>query len=1736
MKDLFAHLQTSMQQDLDSRTDGVALNLTQQLPDQNSNDMTLNGHFQNNRSTWTTSFQTAKSKYSDGPLMNFLSEYKPSCEVIHTMLQELHNERLKIIKDIESEEKERVWFLNQLERLKREEQCLALADNYTTEKEGAYRELQQEGCRLRELKQQKFGSDNDIIRRYNVRSQNLQLIDQEMDKLREQTQKFANSRNNVENGDSKIEDKIPDVNFHKGCISSMSNKSSNMTTSATQTTIDLYPTDCLSSNGHVNGENNLSSFSHGTWPLEKVALWHSGPSTVGEMNSSLLGLANQETSSVMSFTSSVNSSCSARRIHMHQLGTKVEVVYSLLSLLGSHDKDEMSKRLLAMSSSQDSCVAMRQSGCMPLLIQLLYGGDKESSGSDACSNREVRMRASKALHNIVHAHPDDKRGRREARVLRLLEQIRDYCDSLQDNNELEKNDEHNSGAASNMEQHPGPAMAALMKLSFDEEHRHAMCQLGGLQAIAELIEADYAVHGNTNDQHCVTSRRYAGMALTNLTFGDGTNKALLCSFKSFLCALVSQLHSPSEDLRQVVSSVLRNLSWRADPASKKMLREVGAVTTLMKAAMEGKKESTLKSILSALWNLSAHCSINKSDICAVDGALAFLVSTLTYKSSSKTLAIIENGGGILRNISSQIAVREDYRSVLRQHNCLQILLQHLRSSSLTIVSNACGTLWNLSARCVKDQQTLWEMGAVSMLRNLVHSKHKMISMGSSAALKNLLAAKPQGMALATPGTIDGQKTNVPSLLVRKQRALEAEIDQNLAETCDNIDSPKSSPTHRIDSRYSLPDNGHHHNRLQCSIDGQSGLKFAARSASKDSVGSAHSDLVLSQMDDGEFRIHKEENQCSGWKQEPSDGYYKAGLTCQESSRIAQVMKEVVRQVALEDGLTNSLDRKFIGPNDDKNLLSYNSILPSQLGVGNASPQAGSHGIYDKYSDFSSKYNNRNSNDFSCQEEREKCSFKYADNDKKIDNCDKLHKDKNQVEVLNKQQNKLTNRHWQGINERCHKTESDDGKLFSTYNETDSEDQPTNYSLRYHEENDDLDNYRPPEPKPVYYPNSFGDKNPSVHDDTLTTYCMEGTPLNFSNATSMSDLRDVREKSSVEKTLKSDCNYADNDKPVSYCVEGTPVCFSRVSSLSSILSGDKEIEIGEDDTKDNSKHEKPVCAEKPIRVQNDCKEVKEVKSVSFGEGNVAEETPLMFSRCSSLGSLSSFDQHSIHDDRSSVVSDFSRRASGALSPSDLPDSPSQTMPCSPKRTKDNIDFSKSNSEQKRSNCDPFSDTLRAYATEDTPNGFSTATSLSSLMIDDEKSNDQVEKINVGKSSRENHLQQELNLPADDESPGNKNVFEGEENEEEMLAACINSGMPNNSNQRKYNNSKLLSKVNKISGIPRAKTSGIPVKANNVRDVRSPINAVASNLSTATYKPMNDARENKDNNSKAKGDCYNSLEVECDNSEELMLAECIQSGMPKNRMQRNDISYDPAGGDRVRNPVSPSRMVHRLRPSAPVNRSVATKNMNGFISCSSDSVVIYAEEGTPRNISGFSSLSDLTIDSMADKPKGKVDRKPPKPVEYVYAASDSLHNYAEEGTPGIISRQDSLSSLSVIDDETGQERRAHKDNMLYRISGKYNIGTNSARNHSAEPSNLSNSADRTVFQDYGRNYLVENTPMCFSNNSPLSALSIESICEPSADEQALLDECISSGMPKNRNSVLEKKKRKNHVDGRCKEEKK
>ncbi|XP_031465767.1 adenomatous polyposis coli protein isoform X2 [Phasianus colchicus] len=658
-------------------------------------------------------------------------------------LEELEKERSLLLAELEKEEKEKDWYYAQLQNLTKRIDSLPLTENFSLQTDMTRRQLEYEARQIRAAMEEQLGTCQDMEKRAQVRVARIQQIEKDILRIRQLLQSQAAEAERAPQGK------------------------------------------------HDAGSHDTERQSEGQGAPEiSMSTSSTGQGSAARMD--------HETASVMS---SSNNYSVPRRLTSH-LGTKVEMVYSLLSMLGTHDKDDMSRTLLAMSSSQDSCIAMRQSGCLPLLIQLLHGNDKDSVLlGNSRGSKEARARASAALHNIIHSQPDDKRGRREIRVLHLLEQIRAYCETCWEWQEAHEQgmDQDKNPMPAPVDHQICPAVCVLMKLSFDEEHRHAMNELGGLQAIAELLQVDCEMYGLTNDHYSVTLRRYAGMALTNLTFGDVANKATLCSMKGCMRALVAQLKSESEDLQQVIASVLRNLSWRADVNSKKTLREVGSVKALMECALEVKKESTLKSVLSALWNLSAHCTENKADICAVDGALAFLVGTLTYRSQTNTLAIIESGGGILRNVSSLIATNEDHRQILRENSCLQTLLQHLKSHSLTIVSNACGTLWNLSARNAKDQEALWDMGAVSMLKNLIHSKHKMIAMGSAAALRNLMANRP---AKYKDANIMSPGSSLPSLHVRKQKALEAELDaQHLSETFDNIDNLSPKASHRNKQRH-----------------------------------------------------------------------------------------------------------------------------------------------------------------------------------------------------------------------------------------------------------------------------------------------------------------------------------------------------------------------------------------------------------------------------------------------------------------------------------------------------------------------------------------------------------------------------------------------------------------------------------------------------------------------------------------------------------------------------------------------------------------------------------------------------------------------------------------------------------------------------------------------------------------------------------------------------------------------
>uniref|UniRef100_A0A673AQT7 APC regulator of WNT signaling pathway n=1 Tax=Sphaeramia orbicularis TaxID=375764 RepID=A0A673AQT7_9TELE len=1385
-----------------------------------------------------------------------------------------------------------------------------------------------------------------------------------------------------------------------------------------------------------------------------------------------------------------------RRITSH-LGTKVEMVYSLLSMLGTHDKDDMSRTLLAMSSSQDSCIAMRQSGCLPLLIQLLHGNDKDSLLlGNSRGSKEARARASAALHNIVHSQPDDKRGRREIRVLHLLEQVRHYCESCwswQENHERGVDQEDNP-MPSPVEHQICPAVCVLMKLSFDEEHRHAMNELGGLQAVAELLQVDCEMFGLSSDHYSVTLRRYAGMALTNLTFGDVANKATLCSMKGCMRAMVAQLKSESEDLQQVIASVLRNLSWRADVNSKKTLREVGSVRALMGCALEVQKESTLKSVLSALWNLSAHCTENKADICAVDGALAFLVGTLTHRSHTNTLAIIESGGGILRNVSSLIATNEAHRQILREHGCLPTLLQHLKSHSLTIVSNACGTLWNLSARDAKDQEALWELGAVGMLRNLIHSRHKMIAMGSAAALRNLMANRParyKDASVVSPGA------GAPSLHARKQKALFEELDaQQLSETFDNIDNLSPKAAHRKGR----------------GCNGAGGGGATTRSYANTPV------LSSPKNGDGSKR------------------------TSEEAVYGRPVFPPSVR--ASSDSLNSVTSADGYG-NRGKTKPSAEPFYSSDESGANKCC------VYRKYpADLAHKI--RSANHMADDDGAEldtpiNYSLKYSDEQLNSGRQSPSHRGGIESDEDDEQDARLRRRN------DAADTVTSSGRISSVqpqryvvvtatsnYGADPATEQPIDYSLKYGTDASRKESAAPSLPPPP--PSSAGKLRPPP------------PPAN----------RAVP-KNNQESTQ-------------TYCVEDTPICFSRGSSLSSLSSEDEEdsdvigrkrrggsvIGGGGNDYPTLPVSEKDAHEQQQQRQQKEAESQTAAAPSSRGrrghhhhhghahhhhhhhhvtsssgvrtpksppEPPYAQETPLMFSRCTSVSSLDSFSTSSI---ASSVRSSepCSGVPSGVVSPSDLPDSPGQTMPPSraktpppplpppPQAVKEEEKVKKKDEEESSA------DVLLHFATESTPHGFSRASSLSALSLDEPYIAAEMKKKKEEEGEWRSERKEEAAKQILDESDDDDDI--------EILEQCINMAMPKSSRKPKKPQQaaprkpsqlpvyKLLPPQNRAQSQQRKDVPPPPEEVPRVYCVEgTPLNfSTATSLSDLTIdSPPNEEAGAATVMPVAPPTSTQRKRAglpEGENGDDI-LAECISAAMPKAK-PRKPIRAT-ANGEHLQAPPLPPPLPppvppplgpqqQKKKPTSPVKpmpqrtpygvaAATAVKPKPGF---AFDSPRHYTPiEGTPCCFSRNDSLSSLDFDEEdgvekdeEKKSKEEEVRKRKQQTAAVFprtkpptnqTATDEKQKFAIEDTPVCFSRNSSLSSLSDIDQENNNKEFAPPPPPPDQQDPRPPAATGYAP----------------------KAFHVEDTPVCFSRNSSLSSLSIDS-------EDDLLQECISSAMPK------------------------
>jgi adenomatosis polyposis coli protein len=404
---------------------------------------------------------------------------------------------------------------------------------------------------------------------------------------------------------------------------------------------------------------------------------------------------------------------------------------------------------------------------------------------------------------------------------------------------------------------------------------------------------------------------------------------------------------------------------------------------------------------------------------------------------------------------------------------------------------------------------------------------------------------------------------LPTLGARKQKALEQELDQNLAETCDNIE-PATSPStsnreeknlftaterqiamnlerHRmtsssplmgtLTSQISLSHSAHLASYLSCSntllkgaIVSRSSTGGSSnnvnRSDSKDSVTSTHSDSVFERV-------------------------MRTGKVPVPTPRTKDLVKAETSSEAFKLSSKPLSKEGYIGYPTQPPIPPPRSTTDTRTNFTESGYDVDQDSC-DQPIDYSRKYSETKAADTEPITEKSKAEPK-----------------------------------------KYSKKESP--STFGDYQETDL-DQPTDYSLRYAEHQSE----------------TGSDSEPPGPSDTIKHFATEGTPYEtpiiFSTATSMSDLRvigkDVKQKTpSVKENPeamthsdeKDTCSIEDpprhdNDlaattpqsstapetepkrevfdtkfssgmispeKPVNYCDEGTPGYFSRVSSLSSV---------------------------------------------------------------------------------------------------------------------------------------------------------------------------------------------------------------------------------------------------------------------------------------------------------------------------------------------------------------------------------------------------------------------------------------------------------------------------------------------------------------------------------------------------------------------------------------------------------
>ncbi len=635
------------------------------------------------------------------------------------------------------------------------------------------------------------------------------------------------------------------------------------------------------------------------------------------------------------------------------------------------------------------------------------------------------------------------------------------------------------------------------------------------------------------------------------------------------------------------------------------------------------------------------------------------------------------------------------RSILRSHDCLSLLLGQLTSTSLTIVSNACGTLWYLSERCAEDQEALRSMNAAFMLRKLTQSKHRTIATCSERALSNL--TRTAAPAAVGDDDDDGSSSGGrrrPSLEARRRKNLALELEEQRQRLeVQEISGGSSEEEMEEDRSRGNSSAASSHRAALKSTNGNALVESAAASSSENS-----GQIELMRQEDGSvvrqpLELSKSRKQMflkPVVQQPPPQAY--PDQQDGDQQQAFQPQMEISSQFATTP---LSPDAEAFAERDERimspsNLVMRESFRQQQQQQQAQQQQQPEEGADDRPTDYSARFGD-------CDEEDDVEQEEVGEEEDVEDEVADAHDGRRRGPQASER------------NERGQEARDPEDAVRTYCMEA------TPYDTPYH----------------VSHAGSMSDLReegatssaaaiPAA--DSKRLFVKRPVPSRGANATNAYNSTGVANDQSQQASAAPTRSGVETpmslaERPLAYCTEDTPGCFSREDSMSSLDSEDlgeresrhqqlrreqDEILAGEKEEKgqleaSHSKEASPLPP--PQQVVNAAEGRTEAVTLAEEERNSTppmgpppptapmthkpapqstpaasapartvsfnpQETPLMYSRASSFESLNSFDQQSIRDGYSSC--DFSRVTSGRVSPSELPDSPGAQTP--PRRNK------------------------------------------------------------------------------------------------------------------------------------------------------------------------------------------------------------------------------------------------------------------------------------------------------------------------------------------------------------------------------------------------------------------------------------------------------------------------------------